>query len=380
MTLSMTLAVAGLASAAIPAAMFLGNRKRFQPPPDEPLTNRRSEQVSVLIPARNEAAGIGDCVRAALAAQGVQLEVIALDDHSSDATAEIVRAIAADDKRVSLLAGQPLPAGWNGKQFACHQLAQAARYNRLVFIDADVQLRSDALRRLVAYQNTHDAALLSAFPRQVTLTWLEKWLIPLMHFILLGFLPIARMRRSRQRAYAAGCGQLFVTRRSDYRQAGTHAAIRGSRHDGIKLPAAYRDAGLSTDVVDGTPIASCRMYSSAREVLRGLLKNATEGIASPRLIVPFTSILLGGALLPWIALIVAVMLSEPAAAAVAVVALIAAHLPRALAAQQFQQSWQGVLFHTPAVALFIALQWIALLNRLTGRSVAWRGRSETSAG
>jgi len=375
MTLSMTLALAGLASAAIPALMFLGNRKLFQPPPDEPPTGRRREQVSVLIPARDEAAGIGDCVRAALQSQDVQLEVVVLDDHSSDATAEIVRAIAADDERVRLIAGQPLPADWNGKQFACHQLAQAAKYNRLVFIDADVRLRSAALRRLIAYQNTHEAALLSAFPHQLTLTWLEKWLIPLMHFILLGFLPIARMRQSRERAYAAGCGQLFVTRRADYQQAGTHAAIRSSRHDGLKLPAAYREAGLSSDVVDGTPLASCRMYRSASQVLRGLLKNASEGIASPRLIVPFTTILLGGAVLPWIAFFLAVMLGEPAAAAVAVLALIAAHLPRALAVRQFQQSWQGALFHTLAVALFIALQWIALLNRLLGRSVAWRGRS-----
>lgn len=380
MTLSMLLALAGLASAAIPALMFLRNRKLFQPPPDEPLTNRRREPVSVLIPARDEAAGIGDCIRAALQSQDVQLEVVVLDDHSSDATAEIVRSIATADPRVRLLTGQTLPAGWNGKQFACYQLAQAAKYNRLVFIDADVQLRSDAVRRLLVYQNTHAAALLSAFPHQLTLTWLEKWLIPLMHFILLGFLPIARMRQSRQRAYAAGCGQLFVTRRADYQQAGTHAAIRGSRHDGLKLPAAYREAGLSTDVVDGTPLAACRMYRSAGEVLRGLLKNASEGIASPRLIVPFTSILLGGALLPWLALVTAVMLGDPPAVAVAVVALVAAHLPRALAARQFQQSWQGVLFHTPAVALFIALQWIALFNRLSGRSVAWRGRSENPAG
>jgi len=374
MTFCMLLALAGLVSAAIPALMFLGNRQLFQPPPDAPLTSRRTEQVSVLIPARDEAAGIGDCVRAALQSQGVQLEVVVLDDHSSDATAEIVREIANGDPRVRLIAGQPLPADWNGKQFACYQLAQAAKYKRLMFIDADVKLRSDALRRLIAYQNTHDAALLSAFPHQLTMTWLEKWLIPLMHFILLGFLPIARMRQSRQRAYAAGCGQLFVTRRADYQQAGTHAAIRGSRHDGLKLPAAYRDAGLSTDVVDGTPFVSCRMYRSAGQVLRGLLKNASEGIASPRLIVPFSTILLGGALLPWIALVAALTLGDPPATAVAVVALIAAHLPRALAARQFQQSWVGVLFHTPAVVLFIALQWLALLNRLTGRSVAWRGR------
>jgi hypothetical protein len=216
--------------------------------------------------------------------------------------------------------------------------------------------------------------LLSAFPHQVTETWLEKWLIPMMHFILLGFLPIARMRASRQKAYASGCGQLFISRRSDYQQAGTHAAISESRHDGIKLPAAYRAAGLSTDIVDGTPIASCRMYRSAAQVLRGLLKNASEGIASPRLIIPFSTILLGGTVLPWIALLLAIGSNHWTAAAISITALLVAHLPRALAAVQFKQSWQGVAFHTPAVALFIAIQWVALLNHLRGRQIAWRGR------
>jgi hypothetical protein len=183
------------------------------------------------------------------------------------------------------------------------------------------------------------------------------------------------MRQSRLKAYAAGCGQLFVTMRRDYAAAGTHQALRGSRHDGLKLPAAYRAAGLATDIVDGTPIASCRMYRSAAEVFRGLLKNASEGIASPRLIVPFSTILLGGSLVPWVALGAAATTGETIAAAVAFCAILVAHVPRALAAIQFRQSWQGVVFHTPAVILFVLIQWIAFVNRLLGRQVAWRGRS-----
>lgn len=393
MTFMMTLAIAGLISAAIPAAMFWQNRRLFVPPvvvgqdvrepggagacrsPKVGPATAPPTQVSLLIPARDEAGGIAEAVQTALASEGVWLEVVVLDDHSSDATAQIVRLLAADHPAVRLIAGEPLPQGWNGKQYACYRLAAAARYDRLVFIDADVRLSSDALRRLVAYQDRHHAALLSAFPHQVTGTWLEKWLIPMMHFILLGFLPIARMRQSRQKAYAAGCGQLFITRRSDYQTAGTHSVIKHSRHDGIKLPAAYRAAGLSTDVVDGTPIACCRMYRSAPEVVRGLLKNATEGIAAPRLIVPFTMILLGGSLLPWVAVVLASARGQWAAAAVATAALAVGHLPRALAATQFRQSWQGVVFHTPAVTLFIAIQWLALFNHLLGRQVSWRGRA-----
>jgi hypothetical protein len=385
-----TLAWAGLVSASIPTLMFLRNRKLFLPPPrrDEPRHEpddgradggadgrETGTPVSVLIPARDEVGGIADAISASLASEGVRAEVVVLDDNSSDGTGEIVRRLAAEDARVRLITGEPLPEGWNGKQFACYQLARAARHERLVFIDADVRLAADALARLAAYQDAHDAALLSAFPHQVTGTWLEKWLIPMMHFILLGFLPIARMRQSRLKAYAAGCGQLFVTMRRDYAAAGTHQALRGSRHDGLKLPAAYRAAGLATDIVDGTPIASCRMYRSAAEVFRGLLKNASEGIASPRLIVPFSTILLGGSLVPWVALGAAATTGETIAAAVAFCAILVAHVPRTLAAIQFRQSWQGVVFHTPAVILFVLIQWIAFVNRLLGRQVAWRGRS-----
>ncbi len=369
------LALTGLALASIPAAMFVGNLRLFLPPPRPREPAAAPPRVSLLIPARDEETAIAAAIQTGLASRDVDLEVVVLDDHSTDQTAAIVTDWAAQDQRVRLIGGRELPAGWNGKQFACAQLAQSARHERLVFIDADVRLEPDALARLIAHQDASGAALLSAFPHQVTGTWLERWLIPMMHFILLGFLPIARMRQSRNPAYAAGCGQLFITARADYQAAGTHEVIRGSRHDGLKLPAAYRRAGLGTDIVDGTPIASCRMYRGAGQVVRGLLKNASEGIASPRLIIPFSALLLGGSLLPWITLVGSILERSPVAFSISLFALALAHLPRALAAQRFRQSWFGVLCHTPAVVSFVALQWVALFNSLSGRQVAWRGRS-----
>jgi hypothetical protein len=245
----------------------------------------------------------------------------------------------------------------------------------LAFIDADVRLQPDALARMIEYQSQSKAALLSAFPHQVTGTWLEKWLIPLMHFILLGFLPFRRMRDSVSPAYAAGCGQFFITTRTDYELAGTHASIRQSRHDGLKLPRAYRASGLSTDVIDGTSLAECRMYRSASEVIRGLLKNAVEGIANPRLIVPFSVMLIGGAVLPWVTLGMAVRDKQTVALFCSTVAIGLSFLPRVLAAVRCRQSWQGVLFHPLSLLLFVLLQWYALALHLTGRKVQWRGRS-----
>jgi len=372
------LAIFSLACAAIPAMMFMANRKLFVVPtslePEDSSDREQVDSVSVLIPARNEASGIEAAVRSILASKRVTVEVIVLDDNSDDRTAEIVSDIASTDPRVYLVKGVSLPSGWNGKQHACYQLSKAAHYSHFVFIDADVRLQSDALARFLKYHEKSQVALLSVFPHQETETWLEKWMIPLMHFILLGFLPMKRMRQSVSPAYAAGCGQLFLTSRNHYEQAGTHAAIRESRHDGLKLPRAYRMAGLATDCIDGTGLADCRMYRSAKEVVRGLLKNAIEGLANPKLIPIFTVLLLGGSVLPLGTMIASLSSQRWGTALISGLAIVLFHLPRLLAAIQFRQSFLGVLCHLPSVVFFVFLQWLALLNHVSGRRTPWRGR------
>lgn len=366
--------LAGLGFALLPAAMYLRNIRLFQVVGHDGVTDLSTPSVSVLIPARDEAEGIEAAIDAALASRHIDVEVVILDDHSSDATPEILRRKCDADSRVTYSLSDPLPDGWNGKQFACYQLSTLAKHDTIVFIDADVRLTADGLARLVAYRDQHGTDLLSAFPQQVTKTWLEKAIIPIMHYILLGFLPIARMRASTSAAYASGCGQLFLTDKNAYQDAGTHEAISGSRHDGLKLPRAYRLTDQSTDVVDGTEIASCRMYVSASEVIRGVLKNAIEGIANPRLIVPFTVMLLGSALLPILTCGFAVMDRRPLPSLISISAIGLSHLPRLMAAKQMRQSVWGAILHVPATILFVSLQWVALANHLLGRQVAWRGR------
>jgi glycosyltransferase involved in cell wall biosynthesis len=372
------LAILGILLAAIPAGLFLANLPLFVLRPAIASVGRESPPaISVLIPARDEQSGIEDCLRTVLASRGVTTEVVVLDDQSTDRTAEIVQALADDDDRVRCIAGKPLPGGWNGKQFACYQLAEAAAKDRWLFMDADVRLQPDALRTLADYQDANRLELLSAFPHQQTKTWLEKWLVPMMHVVLLGYLPLRRMRSSSHEAYSAGCGQLFMTNREGYRTAGTHEAIKSSRHDGLKLPRAYRSVGLMTDVVDGTDLASCRMYDSTAAVIRGVLKNAHEGIANPRLILPFSVLLLGASVLPVVTLVISVVTKDLWAGLASIVGVVLGHLPRILSAIQFRQSIFGVVFHSLATLLFVILQWVALVMHAMGRSVAWRGRTET---
>ncbi len=364
------LALVSLVLAAIPAGLFFVNLRLYRPP-QSPVAGR-TPAVSVLIPARNEERAIRAAVEAALTSKGVDLEVVVLDDHSEDATGTITAEIAVRDPRVRLLSAPPLPSGWCGKQHACAVLARAARHPLLVFVDADVRLAPDGLARAVAFLEASGADLVSGVPCQETGTFLERLVIPLIHFVLLGFLPLGRMRASRHPAYAAGCGQLFLARRTAYEKMGGHAVIRTSLHDGLTLPAAFRRAGLATDLFDATDVAVCRMYRGAGELWRGLAKNATEGMAQPARIVPFTLFLLGGQVLPVVLLAAAPL--WPWAALVALPAVVLLYLPRLAGIHRFRQSPLGAALHPLGVAVLTALQWYGLLRSLLGRPAAWKGR------
>ena len=374
-----TLCFISLALAALPGTLLLLNLRAYAPPPPTPQSQPRGGGVSLLIPARDEERNIEATLRAALASPGPSLEVLVLDDHSSDRTAEIVRGIASRDTRARLEQAPPLPRGWCGKQHACHVLASRARYPTLVFLDADVRLSPDALERIEAFLDQSRAALVSGVPRQEVGTLSERLLIPLIHFILLGFLPMRSMRRSRLPSLSAGCGQLIAVRRDAYFAAGGHAAIRSSLHDGLHLPRLFRRHGFATDLFDATGIATCRMYRTNSEVWPGLSKNATEGLGSPPLILPMTALLLGGQVLPWLLLGgVGGPLSTGAGMA-ALLALLLGMLPRVAAARRFRQPWLSCLLHPVGIAALVAIQWWGLARSLAGRPAAWKGRSYATA-
>jgi len=376
------LVVISLSAAAVPAVLVLRNLMLYR---DAPMAPRGREDgarasVSVLIPARDEADSIGACLDSVRATVGAQLEILVLDDGSTDATADIVRAHAAQDGRVRLIVAPTLPPGWCGKQHACARLAENSRHGLLLFIDADVRLSSDAIIRLAAERARSGVALLSGFPKQITVGVLERLLIPLIHFVLLGFLPMDGMRRSRSPAFGAGCGQLMLAERDAYRAVGGHGAIRNSLHDGLKLPRAFRQAGFRSDLVDATDLASCRMYRSARATWDGLGKNATEGLAAPGTIGPMSVWLLFGCVLPPLWLVLAWGLSaETWIVAAAAAAVVLGLVSRAVLAMRFGQSWLSVWLHPLGVALLLGVQWQAAIARARGGSADWKGRHYTRA-
>ena len=351
--------------AAVPAVLFVRNIRLFQPPAGRD----DSAAVSILIPARDEAANIAAAIHSALA--NPTAEVLVLDDNSGDRTYDIAAEIAEREPRLRVLRGEPLPDGWLGKNFACAQLAEAASNRLLLFIDADVRVAPAAVAQLAHALRTSGAELISGVPRQEVRTFSEQLLIPLIHFVLLGFLPLNRMRRSSHPAYGTGCGQLMMVDRNGYETAGGHHAIRHSVHDGLTLPKAFRSAGLRTDLIDVTALASCRMYRRDADVWRGLSKNTHEGLGAPARILPFSILLIAGQVLPFV-LLTTGMWQAYAGAALAL-------LPRAIAMRKFHQPLLGVLLHPLAVVALVGIQWAGLLRYIRGKPAAWKGRACTPA-
>ena len=364
------IAAASFVLAIIPAALFLRNLTHYAPLPRSGAGRTR---CSVLIPARDEEDNIAAALRSVLRSEEIDLEVVVLDDGSTDRTAEIVREFVASDSRVRLEAALPLPAGWCGKNFACHQLAALARHPLLVFMDADVRVsRPDSLARLAQFVEQSGAALASGVPYEETCGLMEKLIIPLIHFVLLGFLPIERMRKSTDPRFAAACGQILAVRRAAYERTGGHAAIAALIHDAVALARSFRAHGLATDLFDATDTFHCRMYRSASEVWNGFAKNAHEGLATPRLIGPATLLLLGGQVLPFLLLALA-------PSALTIMATAAALLPRLIATRRFRQSLAGALLHPLGICGLVAIQWCAFFRVLRQRPAVWRGRSYSPA-
>ena len=368
-----------LACAAIPAILFAMNVWLFRRP-FRAWNKRPLPPISVLIPARNEEDSIAAAMASVLASRGVDLELIVLDDGSTDDTAKLVRAAAKEDGRVRLVSAPPLPAGWNGKQHACWVLAGLATRDVLCFLDADVRVGPEAIYRMVSELNHVgddgvEMALVSGFPRQETETFLEWLLLPLIHFVLLGFLPLAGERWSRRSGFAAGCGQFLMVRREPYFASQGHSAIRTTMHDGLLLPQLLRRKGFKTGVYDLSQDAVCRMYRGAEEVWQGLAKNATEGMASPGRIPVFTVLLLFGQVLPVVVAALALALQDAAAVTLSMLALGLGYVVRLVSAWRYGQSWRGAALHPLGVLVLLGLQWYALAGKLRHRPAVWKQRS-----
>lgn len=243
--------------------------------------------VAILVPARDEEENIEACVTSLLAQTYPNFEVWVLDDHSTDGTGAILQRLAALHPRLHVLKGEPLPAGWLGKPWACHQLAQKAHGELLLFTDADTRHHPETLREAVNALIATQADLLSATPRELTVTWGEKMFIPLIPWTILAFLPLdVGLQVLPWPAFSAANGQFMFFRREAYEAMGGHAAVRADIVEDLALARRVKAARRRLWLVDAGERVTCRMYHNFREVVQGFSKNfyAAFGYSTPILL------------------------------------------------------------------------------------------------
>ncbi|MGQ9806805.1 MAG: glycosyltransferase [Chlorobiales bacterium] len=234
--------------------------------------------VSILVPARNEARSIEACVRSLCTQSYPKFEVIVLNDHSTDKTGEILSRLESEFAMLRTMSGKDLPHGWVGKCWACFQLSQAAKGELLLFTDADTVHSPDALRRAVRSLEETRADMLSLVPYQTLGSFWEQVIVPLVHFLIMCFLPMRMIWNSRNEAFSFANGQFILFQRAMYEQIGGHEAVKSNIVEDVWFVKAVKRAGGKVMVFNGVDAVRCRMYHGLAEAFRGFSKNLFAGL------------------------------------------------------------------------------------------------------
>jgi chlorobactene glucosyltransferase len=235
-------------------------------------------RVSVIIPARNEARNIEHCVRSVLGTRYPSVDVIVVNDHSTDATAGIARSIAAQDSRLSVIDAPDLPDGWFGKQWACATGARGARGELLLFTDADTRHAPDLLARAVNALRAREAALLSIAGHQEMHTFWERVVQPQMFALLsVRYGGTEHVSNAKRPEDVIANGQFVLVRREAYDAVGGHAAVRDRVAEDMALAQDFFRSGQRVVLMLALQQFSTRMYASLREVIDGWRKNIYAG-------------------------------------------------------------------------------------------------------
>jgi len=353
------------------------NLRSLKKPGKDSVMPEPAPLVSVLVPARDEETNIETCLESLRKQDYPNYEILVLDDNSTDNTSNIVSRIAAGDDRVRLVKGEPLPEGWGGKSFACYQLAERASGSWLLFVDADTVHTSDMLRKVIAMAHKLKPSLLSGFPRQLTSSLPQKIVIPVFYFILLIFLPLWWLHRSKEPKPSMAIGQFLLFPREEYWRIGGHEAVKSKILEDVCLGIEVSRHGGRHLAANLSEVVSCNMYRSLGAMWDGFLR-AIYSVAGLSLVGLVALLLVGYAffLAPfywlwhqWAIVSVPIELRGVIFFQVAVLLIM-----RWLVDNRFKAPVVSSLLHPIGFSFFMVCTICACFRRAVGAGIQWKER------
>lgn len=324
--------------------------------------------ISAIVPARNEEAVIADCIRS-VAAQPEVLEILVVNDQSTDRTAEIVRGLAGEIPKLRLLETADLPAGWVGKNNAVWLGAQNAKGKWLLFTDADAVLAEGATAKAFELAQENTAALVSFSPTQTMKTWYEKALIPFVYCRLARKFSYADVNNPNSSAAAAN-GQFLLMQRATYDAVGGHAVVAGEVLEDVALARRVKQDGWGIWFGSGAGYVSVRMYRSFRQMWGGWRKNLYQLMGGE----PNAVFYEFEAAVPWMTFLVLLAgLKFPLAMFVGVALLLFRQISYGLELARNQFPFKFIIYYLPAVFLYAGVLVASWRSYARGK-VAWKGR------
>ena len=327
-----------------------------------------STRVAAIVPARNEEVSIAACITS-LTAQPEIVEIIAINDQSSDRTGEILRDLARNISHLQVIdAGAP-PSGWVGKNHAVSLGAHQANSPWLLFTDADAVLLEGAIAKAIALATEKDASLISFSPEQELRSWYERVLIPFVYLRLVQSFSFDEVNDPSSKAAAAN-GQFLLIQREAYDAVGGHAAIHGSVLEDVALARRVKSAGLRIWFASGLGVVRVRMYRSFSAMWEGWKKNLFQlmGGTTGSVFAEFESAF------PWmILLILMIGIKLPVAMFAGVILLLLRQVSYGMALSRNHFPFKYIIYYLPAIFLYAGVLWASHESYAKGK-VTWKGR------
>lgn len=325
-----------------------------------------TDLVSILIPVRDEEHNILNLLESIKDQDYQNYEVIILDDHSADNTREICDRFCRSHKQFRVVRGKELPKEWLGKNYACHQLAEESKGKFLMFLDADETILSGLINNTVHRMKFYQLDLLSLFTNQVMLTWGERMVVPLMHFVLLNLLPLRLVRLFKNPAFSAASGQFMLFTAENYIENQWHLQVKNKVVEDIEIMKLVKGYGYKAEVLLANGYIFCRMYKNLDEAFKGFSKNLLAGFNNSVAGLFFYLILV---ILGPVA-IAGILSPELLFFALALIVLSRVMI----SLMSGQNVWLNILLHPVQLVLMVLISITSVKKYLT-KTIVWKGRT-----